>query len=101
MVKYQGRELAVLVDASELIRLVAVARCLIPYVSGPDLIDSQLLDALNKLIIIDEEALYGIVGRAGLNFDRQERLLEKNTLKDSSQLERPSLDSSSPNWSGA
>jgi signal transduction histidine kinase len=95
VVKYQGKELAVLVDASELIRLVAVARCLIPYVSGPDLIDGQLLGALNKLIIIDEEALYGIVGRAGLNFDRQERLLEKNTLKDSSQLERPSPDSAS------
>lgn len=96
VVKYQGRELAALTDASELIRLVAVARCLIPYVSGPDLIESQLLDALNKLLKLEEEALYGIVGRAGLNFDRQERLLEKNSLKGSSQLERYGSDSSIP-----
>ena len=87
VVRYQSRELSELDDASEIIRVVAVARALIPYVSGPELVDNQLLLALNRLIKIDEETLYGIVGRAGLNYDRQERLLEKNALKDSSRFE--------------
>ena len=92
VVRYQNRDLSSLTDASEIIQVVAVARSLIPYVSGPELVNAQLLDALNRLVPIDEEALYGVIGRAGLNYDRQERLLEKNRLKDSSQLESANPD---------
>jgi len=82
VVRYQNYDLSALLDASELIRVVAYSGHLIPYVSGPDLVDSKLLTALNKLIKLDEETLYGIIGKAGVNYDRQERLSEQACTRD-------------------
>lgn len=68
-IRYHPIELGKLGDASHLIKVVAAAGRLEPFVEGPELLTPNLAHEIQSLLGLNEDSLYEIIGQVSREFD--------------------------------